>query len=165
MYIHPILLAEGTQKVLDGTQKLNGTQIAAMTLVGLLVVFSALLILVLFLTCSGSIFKKTGKNTKPAQKKPAAAKPAPAKTAAQPAKKPAKPAAASKPKPAPAPAPAAAADDDEVIAVIMAAIAAMNAADGTNYQLRSVKQVTRGGAGRSAWAQAGLIETTKPFSF
>lgn len=153
MYIHPIISA--AEKVLVGTEKLNGTQIAAMTIIGLLVVFSALLILVAFLYGSGSLFKKSNSAKPPAPKKPAA--PAPVKQAAKPAA-PARSAQA-----APAPAPAASAEDDaEVVAVIMAAIAAMGAAEGKQYQLRSVKQVTRGG-GRSVWAQAGLSDATRPF--
>lgn len=156
MFINPILLAD---KILSGTEKLDGTQIAAMTIVGLVVVFSALLILVGYLLVSGGIFKKTNHAPKkqPAVKKPAPKQPAQAK-AAPPAQKPKKPA------PAPATPTAAASDEDEeVIAVIMAAIAAMSEADGTAYQIRSVKRVTRGGAGRSVWAQAGLSEATKPF--
>ena len=147
MYINPAALAE---KVLRGTEKLDGTQITAMTIIGLLVVFFALLILVVFLYCSGSIFKAA----KPAQKKPAEQKSAPAK----PAPKPAAPV-----KAAAAPAPAAAEDESEVIAVIMAAISAMSAADGKQYRVRSVTPVTRGGSGRSAWAQAGIADLTRPF--
>ncbi|MBQ3941034.1 MAG: OadG family protein [Oscillospiraceae bacterium] len=135
------------EKVLRGTEKLEGSQILAMTMIGLAVVFCALLILVIFLYCSGSIFKKAGKKPAP-EKKSAPAKPAPAKPA---------PAA-----PAVKAAPAAAEDDSEVIAVIMAAISAMGAAEGKTYQLRSVRPVTRG-SGRSAWAQAGLSESTRPF--
>ena len=146
----PLLLAE---KVLRGTEKLNGTEIVSMTLIGLAVVFFALLILVVFLYCSGSIFKKAGNAPKKAAPaaKPAAQKSAPPKPAA--------------PKAAPAKAAAAAApaeDDAEVVAVIMAAIAAMGAAEGKQYRLRSVTQVTRG-SGRSVWAQAGLSDATRPF--
>lgn len=147
----PLLLAE---KVLRGTEKLDGTQIVSMTLIGLAVVFFALLILVVFLYCSGSIFKKAGNAPKKAAPaaKPAAQKSAPPKPAA--------------PKAAPAKAPADAAapaeDDAEVVAVIMAAIAAMGAAEGKQYRLRSVTQVTRG-SGRSVWAQAGLSDATRPF--
>lgn len=158
MYISPVILAE---KVLQGTEKLTGTEIVSMTLIGLAVVFCALLVLVVFLYCSGSIFKKNGGKqpaTKkavppaPAKKKSAAAKGAAKKTAPQ-ASAPAKPAAPS----------AAAGEDEEVIAVIMAAIAAMGAAEGKQYALRSVRQVTRGGSGRSVWAQAGIMDATKPF--
>ena len=146
MYSTPVILAD---KVLRGTEKLNGTEILSMTLIGLSVVFVALLILVFFLYCSGSIFKKTGK-TSAAPKKATVPAPAPAKPA--PAAKPAVPAK-----------PAASGEDEEVIAVIMAAIAAMGAADGKQYQLRSVKQVTRGGSGRNIWSQAGILDATRPF--
>ncbi|MCR5305895.1 MAG: OadG family protein [Oscillospiraceae bacterium] len=147
MYPH-IRLAE---KVLRGTEKLGGSQIFAMTMIGLAVVFSALLILVIYLCCSGSIFKKTGGQKKSAPAKAApAAKPVPAKPA------PAAPAART------APAAPAGEDDSEVIAVIMAAISAMGAAEGKTYQLRSVRPVSRG-SGRSAWAQAGLSDATRPF--
>ncbi|MBQ8921209.1 MAG: OadG family protein [Oscillospiraceae bacterium] len=158
MYIHPFLLAEVQeqlpateevrQKMLQGTEKMSGTEITAMTIVGLAVVFAALLILVIFLYCSGTVFKKTGK-----QKKSEPAKAAPAKPASQQPKQ----------QPKAAQAPAAAEDDGEIIAAIMAAIAAMGAADGKAYRLRSVRQVTRGGSGRSVWAQAGLHDATKPF--
>lgn len=151
MFSYPVMLAD---KVLRGTEKLNGTEIVSMTLIGLLVVFCALLILVAFLYCSGGLFKKaTGKPQKAAPDKPAQ-KSAPAKSAA-PAAKAAVPKAA-----APA---AASGDDQEVVAVIMAAIAAMGAAEGKQYQLRSVRQVTRGGSGRSVWAQAGVFDATRPF--
>ena len=131
------------EKVLRGTEKLEGSQILAMTMIGLAVVFCALLILVIFLYCSGSIFKKAGKKPAPEKKSAPPAKPAPAAPAVKAA-------------------PAAAEDDSEVIAVIMAAISAMGAAEGKTYQLRSVRPVTRG-SGRSAWAQAGLSESTRPF--
>ncbi len=159
MYNHPFLLAEvqetlavteeASKKVLTGTEKMNSTEITAMTIVGLCVVFSALLILVIFLYCSGAVFKKAGGK----------------KTAAPVKAAPAQPAAPRQPKPQPkaAPAPAAAEDDGEVIAAIMAAIAAMGSMDGKEYRLRSVRQVTRRGSGRTVWAQAGLNDATRPF--
>ena len=148
MYIHTVALAD---KVLKGTEKLDGTQITAMTIIGLSVVFFALLILVIFLYTSGSFFKaaKPGQKAAAETKKQTPAKPAPA------AAKPAAPKAA-------APAAAPAEDDSEVVAVIMAAIAAMGAADGKQYRIRSVRPVS-GGSGRSAWAQAGIAELTRPF--
>ena len=63
-----ITLAALADKVLRGAEKLDGTQIAAMTIIGLSVVFFALLILVIYLTTSGSLFKAA----KPGQKKAAA---------------------------------------------------------------------------------------------
>ena len=147
MNIIPIILAD---KVLKGTEKLDGTQITAMTIIGLSVVFIALLILVIFLYTSGSFFKaaKTDQSQAEKPKTAAPAKPAPKAAPA------AKPAAA---------VPAAAEDDSEVIAVIMAAISAMSAADGKQYRIKSVSPVTRGGSGRSAWAQAGIADLTRPF--
>ena len=53
------------EKILQGTEKMDGTQIAAMTIVGLAVVFAALLILVIFLYLSGGIFKSAGKKKPP----------------------------------------------------------------------------------------------------
>ncbi len=141
-------------KVLKGTEKMNGTQIVSMTVIGLLVVFAALLLLVLFLYCSGSIFRKV----QPGKKQPAPQKKAPAPVKSQP-----KPAPKAAPAAKAAKAAASAEDDSEVVAVIMAAIAAMSAADGKQYAVRSVRQVTRGGSGRSIWAQAGLSDLTRPF--
>ena len=141
-------------KVLKGTEKMNGTQIVSMTVIGLLVVFAALLLLVLFLYCSGSIFRKV----QPGKKQPAPQKKAPAPVKSQP-----KPAPKAAPAAKAAKAAASAEDDSEVVAVIMAAIAAMSAADGKQYAVRSVRQVTRGGSGRSVWAQAGLSDLTRPF--
>ena len=148
MYINPVALAD---KVLKGTEKLDGTQITAMTIIGLSVVFFALLILVIFLCTSGSFFKaaKPGKKGAAETKKPAPAKPAPA--AAKPAATAAAPAAAP-----------AAEDESEVIAVIMAAISAMSAADGKQYRIKSVRPVS-GVSGKSAWAQAGIADLTRPF--
>lgn len=147
MYINTVALAD---KVLKGTEKLDGTQITAMTIIGLSVVFFALLILVVFLYASGSFFKAA----KPGEKKAAETKKA--APAAPAAAKPAAPKAA-------APAAAVSAEDDsEVVAVIMAAIAAMGAADGKQYRIKSVRPVS-GGSGRSAWAQAGIAELTRPF--
>ena len=147
MHITTVALAD---KVLKGTEKLDGTQITAMTIIGLSVVFFALLILVIFLYTSGSFFKaaKPGQKNKPEAPKTAPAKPAPAA---------AKPAAQAAAVPA-----ASAEDDSEVIAVIMAAISAMGAADGKQYRIKSVRPVS-GGSGRSAWAQAGIADLTRPF--
>lgn len=153
MLSFPVMLAD---KVLRGTEKLSGTQIISMTLIGLLVVFSALLILVIYLCMSGGFFKKSVVSTKKAAPKKEAPKTAPAKAPAAAVK-------AAAPKAAQPALPAASGEDEEVIAVIMAAISAMGAAEGRQYQLRSVRQVTRGGSGRSVWAQAGVLDATRPF--
>ena len=48
---------------------------------------------------------------------------------------------------------------DEIVAVIAAAVAAMGS-NGAGFVLRSVRRVREG---RSAWAQAGLLQNTQPF--
>ena len=154
MYFDPLMAAD---KVLKGTEEMGGGQIAAMTIVGLLVVFAALLILVLFLYGSGNIFKKAAKAPKKTPEKQAQP---PKKAASAPAapKAPAKLPAAAK-----APAPASG-EDEEIIAVIMAAISAMGEADGKAYQLKSVTPVGGSPANpRKAWANAGLYAQTRPF--
>ena len=51
-------------------------------------------------------------------------------------------------------------EDDEIIAVIAAAVAAMGASEGKRY---AVKKVTRVRGERPVWAMAGLAESTRPF--
>ncbi len=52
-------------------------------------------------------------------------------------------------------------DDDEIIAVISAAIAAYSEADGKQYEIRSIKR--KDNRTRSAWSLAGIGENTRPF--
>ncbi len=55
-------------------------------------------------------------------------------------------------------------DDDEIIAVISAAVAMMAEADNTSYRIKSVKLSSNTcGSSRTAWATAGLLDSTKPF--
>ncbi|MBQ8171440.1 MAG: OadG family protein [Oscillospiraceae bacterium] len=53
------------------------------------------------------------------------------------------------------------ADDDEIIAVISAAIAAYSEADGKQYEIRSIRR--KDSRTRSAWSLAGIGENTRPF--
>lgn len=50
---------------------------------------------------------------------------------------------------------------DEVVAVIAAAVAAMSAADGKKYAVRSIRPSRSNG--RPVWAMAGLYENTASF--
>ena len=113
-------------------------------LIGLVVVFSVLILLTLIFYLFGRIMDRKGGKA-PAQAKPAV------KSEPVPPAAPVKMAAAS---------PVTAADDDEVIAVIAAAVAAMGASDGKRY---AVRKVTRVRGERPAWAMAGLAESTRPF--
>ena len=53
-------------------------------------------------------------------------------------------------------------DDDEIIAVISAAVAMMSAADGKTYRVRSVRAASGAPAG-NAWASAARTEAVRPF--
>ena len=50
--------------------------------------------------------------------------------------------------------------EEEVVAVIAAAIAAMGASSGKKLALRSIKTAK---SSRSAWAAAGIADNTRPF--
>ena len=57
----------------------------------------------------------------------------------------------------------AASDDTEVVAAIAAAVAMMGIADNTTYKIKSIKAANNTRSSRSAWAVAGLNESTSPF--
>lgn len=116
----------------------------AVVITGLVVVFLGLVLLIAFISLIGAFFKKADKNKKAAEAE---------KNAAAPAQKTA-PAAVKTVQ---------AADDDEVIAVISAAVAMMSETDGTTYRIKSVRAASNGAPARNAWASAGLRESTNPF--
>lgn len=123
--------------------QMDMSYVVAVVITGLVVVFLGLVLLIAFITAIGAIFKKIDEKKAAAKAAEAAEKPAEApKAAVQ---------------------PAASSSDDEVIAVISAAVAMMSAADGTSYRIKSVKAASANGSSRSAWAMAGLRETTNPF--
>lgn len=106
-------------------------------LIGLVVVFAALIVLVLIFWLFGKIVHRGAK--------PEETPPAPVVPAA-----PVMPASATGD---------ASGVSDEVVAVIAAAVAAMAPA-GKRYAVRRVQPA---GHGRSAWAAAGIAENTQPF--
>ena len=116
----------------------------AVVITGLVVVFLGLVLLIAFISLIGAFFKKMNQKNKPA-----------AKTSAPPA-------AAVKLQPAAPVQPAVSSEDDEVIAVISAAVAMMSAADGKTYRVRSVRAASGVSAG-NAWAAAARAEAVKPF--
>ncbi len=144
------MLAGGS---IPGQDLLNGAQITGVTIAGLGIVFAGLVILVFVIFLFGKLFDSLNKKT--AEKQAAAmAKSAP-KTA------PAPKAAAPAPKAAPA---VQASDDDEVVAVISAVVAAMGAADGKTYKVRSVKPAASASlSGRAAWGMDGRRNNVMPF--
>jgi len=121
---------------------MNGEFIASVVLTGLVVVFIALILLVLFVSLSGLLFKRISfKNNRQNVKK-------------QPVK-------AEKSQLS-----ALVVEDtdgitDEVVAVITAAVAAMTASTGgSGFVIKSIKQSK---PLRNAWATAGLVDNTRPF--
>lgn len=114
---------------------------------GLIIVFGVLVLLYLIITLEGIVFSSIDKKKKGT---PAPAVKAPEPAAAAPAK--AAPAAKKAPN-------VEAGIPAEVVAVIAAAVAAMDS--GSGYTLRSVKRVKA--SGRSAWGQAGVSAYTEPF--
>lgn len=124
--------------------QMNLSYVFAVVITGLVVVFLGLVLLIAFISLIGWLFKTMDKN-----KKAAKAADAPAPKSAPAAVSPAQTVQS--------------ADDDEVIAVISAAVAMMSAADGTSYRIKSVKAASNGVPARNAWASAGLRESTNPF--
>jgi len=121
-------------------EKLEISYVTAVVITGLSVVFLGLVILILFVWAFGKLFTS---------KKKTAPKEVPVSEVS---------------KPAPAAAPVLVADDnqDEIIAVISAAVAAMGQTDGKNYKVKSVRAV-KNRPSRSAWSLAGIQNDTTPF--
>lgn len=120
--------------------------VGIITLTGILVVFFILGILIFLFWGIGQIFQTIDKNKKA---KADAAKAAEAAKSA-----------------APAPAPVEEIveeedNDEEIMAVISAAIAAYAEEDGTSYTIRDVKRCDK--RTRSAWSLAGIGDNTRPF--
>ncbi len=126
------------------SNNLSATDVAAIVITGLCVVFIGLIILILFVWAFGKLFSRKKKTPEAVS---IAAAPQQVK----------KPAAASKPS-----VPSANDDNDEIIAVIAATVAAMGKADGKTYRLKSVRTAQTRSA-RSPWSLAGLQNNTNPF--
>lgn len=127
-------------------RNLGAETVASVVITGIVVVFIALILLILFVSLYGKIFECINKSV---EKKKEAAKAAKADA----------------PKPAPKPsAPAAPVIEDgieeETVAVIMAAISAMESTSGKKLVLRSVKTAK---PQRPVWSAAGITENTRPF--
>ena len=120
----------------------------AVVITGLVVVFLGLVLLIAFINIIGAIFKSIDKKRKDAEKAAAASKPSASGTRIESAPV-IQPAADSE-------------DEDEIIAVISAAVAMMSAAEGKAYRVRSVRTV-KGAPVGNAWASAALREATRPF--
>ena len=131
----------------------SASDVAAVVLTGLAVVFSALILLIIFVWIYRMIFDKirTSKksNTVPV---PSAPKPDPQKMLSQPEEEEAEEEEVSLIN-----------ADEEVVAVISAVIAQISAETGTAYALKSLKPVETKRSRRSLWALEGIRGETNPF--
>lgn len=120
------------------------SSVGIIALSGILVVFLILAILIFFFWFIGVVFKAVENNKKKkAAKAAAVAEPAPAAPVAEEAEEVYED------------------SDEEIMAVISAAVAAYSEQDGVDYRIRSVKR--RDNRTRSAWSLAGIGENTRPF--
>ncbi len=125
------------------------SSVGIITITGLLMVFVILALLIFIFWAMGKFFMTLDKKKA-------------AKLEAEKAAKAAE--AAKKAEAAPAAAPEIEeeiSDDDEIIAVISAAIAAYSEQDGKQYEIRSIRR--KDSRTRSAWSLAGIGENTRPF--
>ena len=120
-------------------QEMNSEFITTVVVTGLVVVFSALILLVLFISIFGMGFKALSKTDKPKETKPQAP------TIQQLTEL--KPVTEN-------------GIEDEIIAVIAAAISAISSETGKKLAIRSIKRADRS---VNAWAGAGVLENTRPF--
>ncbi len=123
--------------------------VGIITLAGILIVFAILAILIFMFWLMGVIFKTADKSSKSRKSRAEQAKAAASTAAAAPA-----PAQTEEIAEDPG-------DDEEIMAVISAAIAAYAEEEGTSYTIRNVKR--RDTRTRSAWSLAGIGENTRPF--
>lgn len=56
-----------------------------------------------------------------------------------------------------------ASDNDEIIAVISAAVAAISSEEGKTYKISSISARSDSQESRPVWSVAGLLESTRPF--
>lgn len=137
--------------ILSADIDMNPEFVAAVVVTGLVVVFLALLILIFFVMGYGGIFQAINKSREKkakAQQKSEVNAEIPAASA-----------------PAPTVKPQASQEfdaEDEVVAVIAAAVAQISAENGKTAVIKSIKPA-KSRPSRLAWAKAGLIDNTRPF--
>jgi len=122
--------------------QMEPSEVIAITITGLVVVFLGLVILIAFISIVGKIFSAIDKSKKN-------------KTAEPPSKDAGITSVDNSF--------SAVSDDTEVVAAIAAAVAMMGIADNTTYKIKSIKAANNARPSRNAWAMAGLNESTSPF--
>lgn len=125
------------------------TKVWAVVITGLVVVFLALVLLIVFVQIFGKIFSGIANKEKKGSKPDVI--PVPQVTVSENVTR-------------SVPEPEISGDDDEVIAVISAAVAMMAARDGKKYAVRSINRTeNRRRSAGSVWGAAGQRENTLPF--
>ena len=125
------------------------TKVWAVVITGLVVVFLALVLLIVFVQIFGKIFSGIANKEKKGSKPDVI--PVPQVTVPENVTR-------------SVPEPVVSGDDDEVIAVISAAVAMMSARDGKKYAVRSINRTeNRRRSAGSVWGAAGQRENTLPF--
>ncbi len=128
----------------------TATDIASVVITGMSVVFIGLVLLVLFVSIYGGLFNKA--NQKKKEKQEAEKQAAEAEKAKKTENKPVQSAVN---------APAATDGiEEEIVAVIAAAVAAIGEKSGKKLVVKSIK---RSVSQRDPWAAAGLVDNTRPF--
>ena len=139
-------ILNSAQLLLKGTDRnLEIGTISSVVITGIVVVFIGLILLILFVSLYGKIFE-TIENRK-AKKAKAKLEKALAETTVAPQTPVAPPVVED-------------GIEEEIVAVIAAAVAAMGAKAGKKMVLKSVKTAK---PSRPVWANAGIIENTRPF--
>lgn len=133
------------QLAIDASKMTKGELSAITTFSGVAIVFGMLLILVVMIAVFG-LFGKAGNSVK--DKKAKAEKLPKVKKAAEPSQVKNVAGASSN------------ADDDEIVAVISAAVAMMYEGTGKKAVIRSIRPSS---VGRSAWANAGIRDNVRAF--
>ena len=140
------LLLNSAQLLLKGTDRnLSSGTVSSVVITGIVVVFIGLILLILFVSIYGKIFELIeNKKAKKNNEKLNSVNPAPVKVAEKPTSAPV----------------VEDGIDEEVVAVITAAIATMSVKSGKKMVLKSIKNTK---PARPAWANAGIVENTRPF--
>ena len=144
----PITLCAADTAAAAANTGLDWELVWSTVVTGFVVVFLILAILILFLSIMGGIFQGIDKSK---SKKAAAKAASAAETAAAPKNEPSAPAAEAYYD----------SDDEEILAVISAAIAAYGEADGKQYRITSVTK--RDKKQRTGGSAAGIAENTRSF--
>ncbi len=120
-------------------QEMDSEFIVTVVITGLVVVFSALILLVIFISIFGKGFKAISKTDTQKETKPKVSKTQQVTEIKPVTEK---------------------GIDDEIIAVIAATISAISSETGKKLAIRSIKRADRS---VNAWARAGVLENTRQF--